>query len=324
MENINKLTPGDFEDIGMLMNISYSLLDNLYKLREMELKGEKNTKEFKNLVASYNSGLVLEDSIFKRFGDEQEKLLALLSYFTDVKAAYNLEIDIDVAMSKNIEDLVKRRITLRLVTKLNSIQKEQESGFDGLSARGLISVSETAKVDFINTVLTILNLYLCDHKYLNINKELTGLKYNLAFLHKFVEDDFLANEFSINPTLYWVVNFVSEANKIDLKAARIAQLSYAIPLIDKNLEIILNQNTYTLRDNDNYTKAIVAQILLRTCFLFSDDEVISKLKERFQTFIGINEMLGQTVSAEKMLLETINMLPADKELPQIVNLGRDL
>lgn len=319
MENFS-LTKNDQEDITGLMNISYSLLDNFIKLRDLEINGGYGSDEYKSTIECLKSTLSLEESFYNRFGNHPLKLQAILNEFVSPNEAWDINKDLQIANSSNREELVKRRIVLRLVDKMCNIKKTIPS-LDGQIFNSAMEISLTVKRDIINSILTILNLYLQDFKFQTINSNLENMKYNFAFLYQFVEADFLANNFAINPELYWLANFVSNVKRVPSQVVDAYKGSYASELLERVLQDALNHDRYSLRDKDDYANAIISQILIRAGLLFSSEEVVKELTDKFQRFMGVNQMMNGDNSAEKLVMEAIRMHSSDRSLPKIVTFG---
>ena len=319
MENFN-LTKSDHEDITGLMNISYSLLDNFIKLRDLEINGGYGSDEYKSIIECLKSTLSLEESFYNRFGNHPLKLQAILNKFVSSKEAWDINKDLQIVNSNNREELVKRRIILRLIDKMCRIKRKIPS-LDGQIFNNAMEISLTVKKDIINSILCILNLYLQDFKFQTINGNLENMKYNFAFLYQFVEEDFLANNFAINPELYWVANFMANIKRTPIQAVEAYRKSYASELLERVLQDALNHDRYSLRNKDDYANAIISQILIRAGLLFCSEEVVNELENKFQQFMGINQMMNGDNSAEKLVMEAINLHSSDRSLPKIVTFG---
>ena len=78
-----ELTKSDCEDIEMLVNISFSLLSSINKLCKLEIDGNKDNKEFKNILESAKRELALEESIFERLVSNPNKCVDAINYLSD-------------------------------------------------------------------------------------------------------------------------------------------------------------------------------------------------------------------------------------------------
>ena len=319
MENFN-LTKNDQEDITALMNISYSLLDNFIKLRDLEINGGYGSDEYKSIIECLKSTLSLEESFYNRFGNHPLKLQAILNKFVSSKEAWDINKDVQIANANNKEELVKRRIVLRLVDKMCRIKRKIPS-LDGQIFNNAMEISLTVKKDIINSILCILNLYLQDFKFQTINGNLENMKYNFAFLYQFVEEDFLANNFAINPELYWVANFMANIKRTPIQAVEAYRKSYASELLERALQDALNHDRYSLRNKDDYANAIVSQILIRAGLLFCSEDIVKELTNKFQRYMSVNQMMNGDNSGEKFVMEALNLHSSDRSLPKIVTFG---
>lgn len=302
------LTKSEQEDLNMLLNITSSIHNSFIKLLNLEISGQKETEEYKSLISSTNSSKLLEDSIFKRLCSSVNKQELLKELLGSEGIALNNELD--VAVSNNRDKLIKRRIAIKLI---NSSEKNNFAEYDIV-----------IKQDFINTVLTILNIYINDTKLAKYSNELLYLKYNLAFLYEFVESDLIEHEFNINPTLYWCAQFHAELKHIGANFTTMSNLRMSTKIIDTNFEFLLKQNSYALNDRNNYVKSIISQILLRTSLMFVRKDIVDSLEEAVKQQIFVNTMMKSDCGAEEMILEVVNANDKDRELPQIINLGMGL
>ena len=306
---MEKLTASEKEDLKMIMNISYSLLDNFIKLRNLETNGGHGSEEFTSTINSLQSTITLEDSLYGKINST--KIDEFLSELNGMEKFLGIQSEINVAKTKVFDNLVRRRVIARLLDiKYGTKQKQFE--FD--------NVCYEIKKDIIKTILTLLNIYLNDYKYQPIQKELLNFKYNLGFIFKDIEADFIEHNFSINPKLYWTTYFVTDFHQIPREVVDNFKHSFSSLILDNEFNFVLVQSNYSLRDTDTYAKAIISQILIRVGLLFGPDNLDNDLKEQFEKFIGINKMMNGDNTSENLVMEAINLSTADKEIPKVISL----
>lgn len=306
---MEKLTASEKEDLKMIMNISYSLLDNFIKLRNLETNGGHGSEEFESAINCLKSTLLLEESLYSRINPN--KIDIFLSEITSRENLVDISKDINVSKTRVFDDLIKRRIVSRLLD-IKYRNKQNPLEFD--------NVCYEIKKDIIKTILTILNLYLNDYKYQPIQKQLLNFKYNLSFIFKDIESDFLEHNFSINPDLYWTIYMVTDFYNMPREVVDNFKHSFSSNILDNEFQFILAQSNYSLRAIDNYANAIISQILIRVGLLFGTTGLNDDLKEQFEKFTGINKMLNGDNTSENLVIEAINSYEKDKELPKIVSL----
>jgi len=305
------LTRGEQEDLKMLLNISSSIHNNFIKLLDLERNGQKETEEYKSLISSINSSKLLENSIIDRllsseelsFSDIQKELL-------NEKEIRALDAELDVAINGNTDELIKRRVYVRLKDKVRT-KKVERNYFDSK----LIKFRSLLEEDFINTTLTILNEVI--HNENGHQNTLLSFKYNLAFLYEFVENDLLEHDFNINPTLYWNAQFYAELKKLSPHNIKFHSFRVVRTIIDTAIEEILNS------END-YSKVMILQIILRASLLFAGEDLVKCHKENFEKEIFAKTMLKSHSDREEIILTTINKFYEDRDLPSIINLGVSL
>ena len=74
-----KLTKSDCEDIEMLINISFSLFNSINKLCQLEIDGDKDSEEFKDILHGAKGELALEEDIFDRIVIDPNKCVDIIN-----------------------------------------------------------------------------------------------------------------------------------------------------------------------------------------------------------------------------------------------------
>lgn len=306
---MNNLNEEEKQNLKSILNISYSILDNYLKLRNLEIKGEKNSEEYKTVVNSLNTTLLLETSLYKKIN--VDNIDAYINFVSKGENLVDIKNDINAAKNRGFDNLVKRRVINRIIEMKYEYNKEN---FD----YGNICVE--IKNDVIKTIMTILNLYLNNPKYQNITKELLNFKYNLAFLNKNMEEDLLEHEFSINPDLYLTTYLITDMYNIKRELVDIFKISFSSNILNSELEFILDQDNTSLRNKENYAKSIMAQILIRVAILFGANNLRDDLKEHFEQFKEFTISKDGEIDGEKLVLEALDFYDRDREIPKIVSL----
>lgn len=306
---MEKLTNSEKEDLKMIMNISYSLLDNFIKLRNLEINGGKDSEEFTSIINCLQSSITLEESLYSRIN--QKRVDAYLEELNGVEKFLGINQDLNVATTRVFDNLVKRRVIARLLD-IKYKNKQTPLEFD--------NVWYEIKKDIIKTILTILNLYLNDYKYQPIQNQLLNFKYNLGFIFKDIESDFIDHNFSINPELYWNTYMVTDFYRMPREVVDNFKHSFSSTILDNEFNFMLSQSNYSLRNIDTYADAIISQILIRVGLLFGPANLDDDLKEHFEKFASINKMMNGDNTSENLVIEAINSSKCDKELPKVISL----
>jgi len=314
---MNIITEEDYELIGAIMNISYSLLDNLYKLRNLELSNKKDTDEFKSLTESIKTTLDLEKSLYEKLGNNPDKINYIANNILDLKDAWSLGSELKIVSHDNQYDLVKFRIVLKLLF-INNRENKNES----VVLNGLTSISIEVRKDIVNSILSILNEYLNDKRFNSIKKELLTLKYNLAFLFEWLEKYLVENNFKINDEVYWSSYLVAETYNLDYSVIERFQYDAIVEISKLTAENIMLGSAHILYKSE-YLKAVISQIYLRAMFLISDDDLRNAIKNKFMEFCN-NINVYYIDKTRKFLLDTVSKYDEDKEKINILSLNQGL
>ena len=264
MASIN-LNKEDYNIVESLINVSESLYENYIKLKKLEISGKKESVEYQKTINCLKTTLYLEESLYQKIENDKNSLNSLLNYFVS-NPLNDLTEEIKVTLSNNQSDLIKMRIILRLITIKDKFLNHIKSVTKQLKVRTAV------QMDILNTVLNILNRYLNDNNYQVIFNDLFDFKYNLSFMYKFIEEEFLNNNFNINPDLYISGNLVAELNYVPINYLQSYQNLFSKKLLD-----IYLFNTPKCSDNSD-KKAILSEIISRACLIFIDEITIEKLR----------------------------------------------
>ena len=320
------------ENIKTLLAVTSSINETYAKLKELEIKGEKESQEYQSLVEGLKSSLALEKSIYDRFPNNLDILGTIERTISDKKESlinFNLQEKIDAIV--NNHNLIKTRIHLNLFNKMLAIKDadfvinvNDKEVLKNQTSRSILIINNTVIKDFVNTILTILNLYLNNPKYHMINDLLLNFKYSLSFLYKDVEDDFLENDFNINNELYWESNAIADYYKLDREKLNSIQRGSAYQVfhttIDEIIEISLDEKSSRL-EIFAYT---ISEVLVRACLLLLGDNVVAYLKGKRLRLDPNTDQIENAKdilkAAQKRVDNVFAMYDKDKELLNVISL----
>ena len=328
----NMLNKDINDNINTLLAVTSSINDTYAKLKELEIKGQKESKEYKRLIECLKSSLELEKSIYDRFPNDLDTLVNIIREVTKNKDFFiNFDLKENIDAIINNYDLITRRIYLRLLNKMLEIKDadfiigtNNPDILENQSARNILILHSLIIKDYINTVLVILNKALYDEKYKNINNLLLNVKYSLAFLYDNVENDFLENNFNINNDLYWGATAMGDFYHLDREKLKEIQKGTVYGIyyekIDNIIKTILNDRS---SEQEIFIYAI-SEILIRACLLFYDDKTVECLKSNkiklAQNMPQNEHNLKILNDAKKRVDNVYSFYEQDKELIKVISL----
>lgn len=328
----NMLNKDINDNINILLAVTSSINDTYAKLKELEIKGQKESKEYKRLIECLKSSLELEKSIYDRFPNDLDTLVNIIREVTKNKDFFiNFDLKENIDAIINNYNLITRRIYLRLLNKMLDIKDadfiigtNNPDILKNQSARNILILHSLIIKDYINTILVILNEYLYDEKYKNINNLLLNVKYSLAFLYDNVENDLLENNFNINNDLYWEATAMGDFYHLDREKLKEIQKGTVHGIyyekIDNIIKTILNDKSC---DKEIFIYAI-SEILIRACLLFYDDKTVECLKSnkiKLANNTKANEHnLKLLNDAQKRVDNVYSFYDQDKELIKVISL----
>ena len=328
----NMLNKDINDNINILLAVTSSINDTYAKLKELEIKGQKESKEYKRLIECLKSSLELEKSIYDRFPNDLDTLVNIIREVTKNKDFFiNFDLKENIDAIINNYDLITRRIYLRLLNKMLDIKDadfiigtNNPDILENQSARNILILHSLIIKDYINTILVILNKVIYDEKYKNINNLLLNVKYSLAFLYDNVENDLLENNFNINNDLYWEATAMGDFYHLDREKLKEIQKGTVHGIyyekIDNIIKTILNDKSC---DKEIFIYAI-SEILIRACLLFYDDKTVECLKSnkiKLANNTKANEHnLKLLNDAQKRVDNVYSFYDQDKELIKVISL----
>ena len=260
------------EIVSKLFDISLKIYEYYQKLKELDYYGKKDSIDYQNNMSILNELLNEEKNIYESIND-RDLIQNILLYLSNKKEINNLICDIKALISNNMI-IIKRRIIIRLLNKKQDIDKEtllkmaleldddakdnnikiKENSYYKLN--NLLKLSESIKMDFINSILLIIN----NNK--DIKRDVfLNLLYNTSYLFEFCEKELLRNNFEIKD-IYWISELVTDLNKINDEEFQHTKELFGIEIY----------NYFKDRKNEDLIK-----IILRVSLLFCKEEELKNI-----------------------------------------------
>ena len=175
--------------------------------------------------------------------------------------------------------------------------------------------------DIINTILKMIKNYLDNPDFSNIKDALIKFKYKLAFAFKFVEKDFLTNNFTINDTLFWQTKMYTDTKaKNGNKDLKESKNSHAEDLLYEQYGYLLEMFYTNLSNKENYAHAIMIEIFVRTGLILADEEVVGSFILMMESEIDYFEKNNiQNKEVKDFIYNAFSHIEEDKCLPNILS-----
>lgn len=330
--------------VNKLIKTTKEIMDIYEILSCLEKNSKKESREYKNAIYKLNYFIEEENKIYKEIGTNvykiHEILMNLFGYDSD-----NIADVLTFIINKDKKNLIFSRIYYNLnyiisftdFDKNENIELDEEDEIEDFdSTEDLDDLFEDSlendyesdyfyeailqnevEKDIVNTIFRILNEYINEDKYSNINKYLIDFKYELCFYIKFLEKNLIDNNFNINEDLYWGANIIADFNvdtgNEDLENNK---KSFINEILLEQTENIIDLYFDDINDETNFAKLIIIQIIIRTCMIFLKDEDIIFIKNKILNEIRDIDISNKIV--EDVIINSFNKRDYDKNLPKIL------
>lgn len=298
------------EDLRKLLSIAESLWDTDMELIKLESEDKTECLEFQDIINRRRTTLSLEESLYSKISFDEAAELVTYLY-----ALENISEELKAVISPETMEIVKKRVIIKLSNVIDSIKRKSFSSSIDQRYYDIYDIECFVKEDLVNTILTILNLYLNDIRFKNIKDFLLVFKHKMGFIYPFIGEDFMDNNFNINPKLYWKSGALAE-----LKGEKFAHEKF-----QNNIAIdLVSEILYDVKDLTDlpYDISILYQILARTFFLFSKDEEFKKRIINNWKRILDDSMEKGNAKNNLLIIKAIDYIEADKELVSIISFQR--
>ena len=304
-------------------------------LNGMEERFETESNKFKDNLNLLKKLIIEENKIYDDFKNHSEKIILAynkISFSSESLFEMNVLTELDDVANDYSENLVRTRIANHL---LNLFLSSDESDMElvnlpfNVNGKAYSQIEICIQSDYVSTVLTILNKYLNNNKYINIRNLLLRIKNNYAFLHEEIETDLLEHNFKINSELNWKAKIYADIAGLDEDAVFQIEEGLGNEVFDKKIDDIITIEKEELEDNEVYFQYTLAQILIRSAMLFLGEENARFLQKNFKLNV-YNE--NCVVEGEKLtdladrgqarIDEVLKMYDEDNKLPIIYSTRR--
>ena len=324
--------------IKRLIVITKTISKIYYDLIDLESQGEKNTTKFLLLKEELETALEIEKELYEKI-KSVEKAINILDYFS--KFDLSFEKLLGLIFDNSDEEMVKARITSKLdyFVKVNKFEDEKENfeDFDVDEEKDddeeYIPEEEFTKLarmqmaienDIINTILKLLNEYLNDSNYNNILYVLVEFKYLLCFAFPEIEEKKVANNFEIDDKLIITNKFVADILGISVGELQEQKDDYCMDILESSRNTLISfldkkqEEIPDIHDTDYFIDATIAEIFIRTCLLFANEDILKNFIQQIEN--DIEEISEKNEGIVPIIHRAIRNYNQDREKPMLLSL----
>jgi len=316
------LNQEDKNNLKILMNLGFSIIENENKLADLESKNLKDSAEYNNILESLKSTLLLEKSIYDKLDFTTEKIVGA---FMELGNPNNFAEQINLWVRNNPSEMIKTRIINKLFNimlnikhgstikgiAINPMTKKTEMFYP----ENILKLEKFLKYDIFTVLLNLLNKEIDTNVNTNIRKILTERKYSLAFLNQEFEESIINQNYElIEPYL------TSKAYNSFYKLSEELYENFSFQLTKCLFDVSANELAYKrdFEEENNYAEAILLKIILKTCLVLDTNNLEYSLKEQIN--IQTKFMHKTETAGIKMILDIISNAEEDKKLFKVVTL----
>lgn len=173
-----------------------------------------------------------------------------------------------------------------------------------------------AESDILRTILKVLDEYLYTGEYFNIRKYLVSFKYLIFYSFNSLEEYFIKNKFEINEELYLSAQGVIDLNNGDEKDLEAINVNVASDLLLKQNNTLTTLIFEDLNEQNNLANAVISQVIIRACLLFTDDELADNFKEILNNTFNDFQINDEKIN--EIITFALNNREKDKEAAKLV------
>ncbi len=334
------LTNENIKDLKDLVLITTQIYDIYCDLIDLEIAGLKSSRDYAHGLEILEDLLKQEKQIYSFYLEDGQVLSEFLKFVgkNEGYVVFDALSDVRGGSSKS---LVKQRILEKLTNMLDDLaniddingldheefnyneeeyveEDKENSTYDDDFDISVI-LDDQVKLDYLRTILKILDLCINDVKYKEIKHFLITYKYQLTFTLTSLESELLMSNFTIAKDLYWCCNAVAQMEKIEEDDILNCQDYYGDNvLLDEAINLVEMANLDKLEMYD-IAEGILSSIYIRTALLFASSESIVNFEKTLKTDLKrkkLNPLIKQIIK------EAFKNHESDKELPYKVSIRK--
>ncbi len=281
MQNITK---EEKEYINSLLEVSKEIKKLYDAILPFVKKKSILKEEFKDLVKKLENALNKETKIYDKILENPASINGILYTINDLEEndIVNNDLVSEISLYKDSreEDLIKRRITNRLVSMMlkntNIVIKSDELGVNNLKMNSHITD------DFISSLTYILDGYIKDDKYKNIQADLESILFNVIFMHKNIETSKVFMKFAPLDKLYWDAPYLRGCYDVSKEDYDELCREFGNNIFDEVFYDLISTDDEELEDKDTLVDYTLKEAISRSSLLFLSEEEVKEIHDNIK------------------------------------------
>lgn len=302
------------KSIKTIIDASYAINRIYQRMANLDKKGKKNSKEYKDLLKQLNIMQEVEDIYYAKIDNK-------------IKSFYQFLYECDVIDINELDTLIIDRISNYLIHRSEtSTDKDSKDFFQNYYKKQLkeleikdknLSIKKMSLIEkyVLENVLNT-HLYLLDLKSKQ-NKELINEKYNIFNMYKHKEQEFINNNFETKDIYH--ISYETLADYFQIKKETC--IKYINSIIKREFNSILENMLNKEVEYNDELKQINEECFARSLFTFADSKTIDELNELFHNTIDKNNLSEEYDYYIDLITKAFKSIKRDRTKVKVLTIG---
>ena len=282
MQNITK---EEKEYINSLLEVSKEI-KKLYDAILPFVKKKSILKdEFKELIKKLENAISKETKIYDSILKNPTCINGILYALNDLEEndVVNNDLVSEISLYKDSreEDLIKRRITNRLVSMMFKNTDMVLKSDDAMDSSNL-KINSHITDDFISTITYILDSYIKDDSYKNIHGDLESILFNIIFMHKNIEVNKVYFKFAPSDKLFWDAPYLRGCYEVSKEDYEELCREMGDNIFDEVFYDLISTDDSELEDHDTLVDYTLKEAISRSALLFLSEEEVKEIHDNIK------------------------------------------
>ena len=325
-----ELTIDELKKMENLIKVTESINSLYQKMINLELKGQRDTKEYQTLLDYLTIALDTENRLYNELLIDYDKVFLLVDYLDSEDEVINIDSIIEGYSNSKVPSRIMKSLLKEVVASekfANSLIPNKYKQLIRLlnlnEAEELITKKILATIDLdmaftrdISVVyLAMLEEFINNSDYEDYLDNLIKTKYDIIFINRDIEKEFIANGFRASKTPDLSSELCANISDIDYEVYDYLKNQIFSDIAIEQIEYLFSINDNDYKNENICEKALLRQCLLRAIFLILDDEIIDAINENVHNIIESDDYLEAFPEAkisEKNIINCFKKIKLDR------------
>ena len=325
-----RLEAKDLKKLKELIKVTESIGTLYQEMQDLEINGQKNSQKYQKLLDYLTIALDTENRLYNELLIDYDKVFSMVDYLD----SEDEDVNIDAIIEDHSDGKVRSRI-MKALLRETVISKRFANGLiPGMHKQlmkllglkemeGLITDRILAMIDLdmalsrdvLVIYLAMLDEFITNPDYTEYLDVLTKTKYDIVFINRNIESEFLANDFVVSRTPDLSSELCANLNDIDYDMYGQLKNQFLSDAAIEQIEYLWDINDDDYEDDDIRANALLTQCLLRSIFTVLDDDIIDQINEEFHDVIESDEYMEEFPNykiSEKNIIDCFKRIKLDR------------